>query len=630
MQFHRRQCLAALAVIVSLTSSAPSLRAEETSTTPPVLTGELATHEQLAAGPWRLRLLPGREAFTFTMYGCPGSVDELKQLVAVMREKDLGNGFDPGPAARAANRPLLEYLATVGWPVVCYPGWADMQVKDGRCRLGDEDEAALGALDRAGVFCAIQLGEWGYYFHNLSTVESWWRAVYGKDFETYRHLMRPPGLKGYQTRPTTRRECYEVVKDYYVTRNRYMRGRNMSVTGHSHYETYAAESGSLVIGLELGENIAFSQSKMAFARGASRQWNRPWSVQVSPWFHGSCTTRGPLRMEGRYARGLNAGHSLSFYERMWLHAWFAGAAMVTPENSIGIFFEEPRSPWKLTEHGRKAAEVFAFMRAHDRGIPYTPVAIVLDHMAGYNAYQRRPWGILKNTPGDLETYDLFQEQFFPGSDHIHGKSDPGSPEASYLRATPFGETCDVLLSSAEGRLLQSYPEIVLVGDITFDTRFVEALCEALHGGSELLVQSRHATALGSNLARLRQNGRVEVLAPWTNPATNRPAAISNARLRQLTTEHLPVVVEGDPVQYQVNRTTHGWVVELVHNGGVIKKPDQPAVVDPKAVAHVTLRPRIPVREIRQWRSGPDLTVEPPVAISIQPGQSAFVELIVEP
>ena len=60
-----------------------------------------------------------------------------------------------------------------------------------------------------------------------------------------------------------------------------MRGRNASVTGHSHYEAYAAEWGARLVGLELGENIAFTQSKIAFARGAARQWNRPWSVQVS-------------------------------------------------------------------------------------------------------------------------------------------------------------------------------------------------------------------------------------------------------------------------------------------------------------------------------------------------------------
>ena len=252
----------------------------------------------MAAGSWQLRPLPGRQEFTFTMYGCPGNLDELKQLVNVMREKGLGNGFDPAPAARASSRPLLEYLATVGWPIICYPGWSDMQVKQGRCRLRDEDEDAMKVLDRAGVFSAIQLGEWGYYFHNLSPTESWWHDVYGNDFELYKHLMQPPGLKGYDRQPTSRRECYEAVKDYFLTRNRYMRGRNMSVTGHSHYEAYAGEWGARVVGLEVGENIAFTQSKIAFARGASRQWQRPWSLQVSPWFHGACTTSGPLTMEG--------------------------------------------------------------------------------------------------------------------------------------------------------------------------------------------------------------------------------------------------------------------------------------------------------------------------------------------
>ena len=66
-------------------------------------------------------------------------------------------------------------------------------------------------------------------------------------------------------------------------------------------------------------------------------------------------------------RGLDAGHSLSFYERMWLHAWFTGAAMVTPENSLAIFFEKPEPPWILTEHGRKASELFQFMQAQPRG-----------------------------------------------------------------------------------------------------------------------------------------------------------------------------------------------------------------------------------------------------------------------
>jgi len=589
-------------------------------------------YETLSQGPWQLRLLPGHDDFTFTMYGCPGQLEPLKALVGVMQKKGLGNGFDPGPFGGAASRPLFEYLATVGWPIVAYPpAYGEFQVKEGRSRLSDADEEALQILDRAGLFNTLQLGEWGYYFHNLSSDEGWFRNVYGADFEKYKHLLKPAGLAGYDCQPQSRRECYEIVKDYYLTRNRYLRGRNMSVTGHSHYEAYVAEWGSPLVGLELGENIGFTQSKMAFARGAGRQWSRPWSVQVSPWFHGSCTTNGPLRMEGRYARGLDAGHSLSFYKRLWLHTWFAGAAMVTPENSIAIFFESAESPWTLTSHGRAAVETFAFMRAHDRGIPYTPVAIVLDHLAGYNAYKGKPWGIMANTPGDLETRDLFQHQLFPGSDHIHARPFPENPEQSYLRPTPFGEMFDVLLSSATADVLGTYPVILLVGDITFDVDFTCRLFQAVRGGSTLLLHPRHAKALGDDFDRLKGTGSVEVLAEWVNPATGRPAAISNERLARLNADYLPIAVTGDPVQYQINRTDRGWVVELLNNHGVVKKPDQPAVVDPDGLIKVQLRPRLPIRATRQWSRGDDmeLTLAPTMPITIGPGESVFVELIAD-
>jgi len=618
-----------LAWVLLLGHAIPSAASEKAFAEPAADINRFPTHAALSTGPWQIRPLPGRQEFTFTMYGCPGNLEELKEMVAVLHERHLGNGFDPGPTARAPSRPLFEYLATVGWPIICYPGWSDMQVKDGRCRLQDADEEALNVLDRAGVFSAIQLGEWGYYFHNLSSVESWWRDVYGQDFPTYIHLMKPPGLKGYERRPTSRQECYETIKDYFLTRNRYMRGRNMSVTGHSHYEAYAAEWGARVIGLELGENIAFTQSKIAFARGASRQWQRPWSVQVSPWFQGACTTSGPLRKENGSARGLDAGHSFSFYERMWLHGWFAGASMVTPENSIATFFDSPHSPWKLTSHGEKAAALFAFMQGHDRGVPYTPVAIVLDHMAGYNGYQGHPWGILDKTPGDQETYDLLEQQLFPGSDHIHGTPDPDNPESSYLRPTPFGESFDVLLSSVRPTVLRAYPVIVLVGDIAFEPEFIEGLRQALHGGVKLLLHERHVRALGNRLSVLQDAGTVEILRPWTNPMTGRPTAISNVRLAQLVTENLPVTVEGDPIQYQINRKRQGWVIELVHNGGVVKKPDQPAVVDPQAVAHVRLRPRVSVLRAREWRSNRELPLGQRMALTVAPGQTLFVELAVQ-
>jgi len=139
-------------------------------------------YQELDKGLWKPCLLPGQHGFVFTMYGAPGELDKVRQIVEVMRREPLGNGFDPGPTPGANSKPVFDFLANVGWPVMCYSG-GEMQIKGGRAVFGREHEQALSAMDRAGVFTALQLGEWGYYFHNLAPNESWWHDVYGPDFE---------------------------------------------------------------------------------------------------------------------------------------------------------------------------------------------------------------------------------------------------------------------------------------------------------------------------------------------------------------------------------------------------------------------------------------------------------------
>ena len=586
-------------------------------------------YEALENGPAKLRLLPGHPTFAFTMYGCPEDVTALRALVECMQTHNLGNGFDPGPFAVARNRPAFEYLATVGWPIITYPPrYGEFQVKDGRSRLDDPDEQALQALDQAGSFCGIQLGEWGYYFHNLSFSESWWRSVYGAEFETMKSRMKPAGLAGYDRLPTSKPECYAILKDYFLTRHRALRGRTVSVTGHSHYEAYAAEWGATLIGLELGENIGYSQSKIAFARGASRQWGQPWSVQVSPWMGPTCTTAGPLVKRNGITFGADAGHSLSLYQRLWRHSWFAGAALVTPENSSAIFFET-NHPYVLSSFGHAASQVHTFMQRHDRGIPYTPLGVVLDRYAGFNGYMGKPWGILPPTPGDQELTDLLLRQLYPGRDHIHEGHDPANPEATFLLPTPFGEIADVLLSTAKAEVLASYPVLLVAGDLSEDPEFVAELFKALRRGSRLWLLPRHAQALKNDFARLRGTGRVEILDAWTNPATGRAAAVPNEKLLGLTKELMPIRVTGDSIQYQINRNHRGWVVELVNNRGVIKFGDRPATIDPAAQATVQLSTDESVQSIVRWNLDADIVLSKalPLTVTIGPGETAFIEFV---
>ena len=83
---------------------------------------------------FQVKPLPGQSAFVLTLYGAPGELEPLKQLVQVIQGQHLGNGFDPGPTPNPASKPIFDYLATVGWPVMCYPGCADTQIKGGPLR----------------------------------------------------------------------------------------------------------------------------------------------------------------------------------------------------------------------------------------------------------------------------------------------------------------------------------------------------------------------------------------------------------------------------------------------------------------------------------------------------------------
>jgi len=98
---------------------------------------------------------------------------------------------------------------------------------------------------------------------------------------------------------------------------------------------------------------------------------------------------------------------------MWLHSWFAGAALVTPENSMAIFFEQTAPPWTLTSHGRQGAEVSVSCASTSEASPGTPVANrCWTIWLGLNGYMDKPWGILQPTAADREVRDLIRPSTF--------------------------------------------------------------------------------------------------------------------------------------------------------------------------------------------------------------------------
>lgn len=556
---------------------------------------------------WAVHFVTNQTRTLVSMF-VSGGGGTYPDYVAAMRTnapKGLGDAFDPGP--NLTDVATYQYLATQGYPTVA---WAPPYLTDSTSIWSNV--GTLTNMDAAGVYSSIQFGEWGYHFHHADP----------KPYGAY---------DGYPVQETSRSNCYAFLKSAYLQQTADFRhGRANAMTGHSHYEAYQAEWGCLMGGIEVGENIAFTQSKIAFTRGASRQWCIPWSIQMSPWFSGYTTQW----------QNLDSGHSLSLYNRMLSHGWFAGAAWLTPEASYSIIFNNGLPANGINSWGVALAQLYAFINAHDRGTPYTPVAIVLDHYAGYNAYEHKAWGTLAFTAADHEIDDLFCTQLFPQSDFIHYTPFPSNPEKPYLRPTPYGELYDVLLSSVSGSTLKDYPVVLLAGDITFDASFVAALQGSVSNGTKVLMLPRHQAALGGNFNTLTNAGYVEVMSATTNSTTGRSAAIPDSRLSEIARSCSPIIVSGSPIQYSINRNSAGWVVELIHNSGVTKQPSTAAVTDTSDVAVVYLKPVLPVTGAKRWgidasgnASDTDLAYTnhaTALPVTVGPGQCVYIQFLVPP
>ena len=136
---------------------------------------------------------------------------------------------------------------------------------------------------------------------------------------------------------------------------------------------------------------------------------------------------------------------------------------------------------------------------------------------------------------------------------------------------------------------------------------------------------RHRDALGGEFDRVAKQGNVEVLEPWTNAVTSQPAAISNDRLKQLAQDYLPVEISGDAIQFGINRTPNGWLVELINNRGVIKKPGELAVTDATAVARVSVKSKLSCKFAKELRSDRVHANPGVLDIEVGPGAVEFVE-----
>ena len=259
-----------------------------------------------------------------------------------------------------------------------------------------------------------------------------------------------------------------------------------SMNGHTLFEHYAGEWGFDYIGAEIGENIAAHQAHLAFTRGAARQYGKVGLMYFSNWNTG---TIGTWETYPSWPQGSSTGgHSMSLLKRSYIMSYMGGASSFTFEAASRLAFLGPDDMtndgyYKLSPYGETMQELVAFSTKNsDIGINYTPIGVVLDYYHGLALYSTlesgadvrrdRAFGYFKNTAGDDMKWDLFR-LLYPNAGFFNFKYISGvnvqPPEEMHQVNTPYGDTHDVLLQNASQKVLNSYPCLLLSGDIKLST-----------------------------------------------------------------------------------------------------------------------------------------------------------------
>ncbi|MHA1573168.1 MAG: hypothetical protein ACTSX8_04180, partial [Alphaproteobacteria bacterium] len=324
-------------------------------------------------------------------------------------------------------------------------------------------------------------------------------------------------------------------------------------------------------------------------------------------------------------------------------------------------------------------------------VPYTPVAIMVDYAHGWSPYGCTPhliWARLPLRKGD-HMLDEFFNTIFPWNPK-RDYSDAGSAKAlfreeGYIVSGPFGDIFDVFTNRST-RTLDGYRAVVLVGDVRIDKAVAARLDAYVRAGGALVINAAQVgdhlrpeflgvrltckvatgnTALckldgktmrsetfryarceplgakpiivepttGHILASVNQvgKGRVILTTPtYLLDEKNRALPMLTHLLAHLTSGLIPVRVSPG-VGWMLSKNARGWVVGLINNKGVYKRPLGPPQIKPEEAVPVTIEFDGEVVSAREWltdaalrynRAGGKTTV----TLTVPAGDVRIVEL----
>ncbi|MGE0610057.1 MAG: hypothetical protein AB7O62_23400 [Pirellulales bacterium] len=289
------------------------------------------------------------------------------------------------------------------------------------------------------------------------------------------------------------------------------------------------EAGADVIGYEADSTNVHVPMRIAFERGAARQYGRRWINYASGNFGDSCNyfTQQPVVPRGapswyhsKYA--VTDGVSITWYRKMYYLNALSGASSIFWEQGLGNqwFMPGPGThPIQLTPFGRATKDFQACMdRIADRGEPFTPVAFLLSHGHAYERvnYSCKMLHVFPENRADVELRELFNVAWYPSA---ISEGEPQAPDTQSIPGGVFGNLFDVLVDRPNrAQAIMDYPVVWAAGDVELTGAWQAALEDYVKKGGTLVVNGLTKTSLPLPIELQNKRATLESWNPAQEPA----------------------------------------------------------------------------------------------------------------
>lgn len=390
-----------------------------------------------------------------------------------------------------------------------------------------------------------------------------------------------------------------------------------------------------------------------------------------------------------------AGAGMTWYKFDIWHSYFAGCSLFYHEQGHDEFWKPGGQaaglkPLQLSPKGKLVDQFLKLTRKRpERGVPFTPVALLLDPAHGWDPNHFLPtyFDLDPAWNPDLLRYDRHArmlQEWFRLAYHPYGLREAELNTSVNPAAIPgmFGNLFDVLVADPERLdILETYSAVVLLGEIELDQEVGRRLRQYLEAGGTVVLSAGHVSGPGvaelglpaggpekegdsciwvpSQQRFASQRFRYHALPPGGTPLVQADngdvlaAAFPKGQgrliflslpgglgidgsatpaaglvLTAVCRQVMPVQVAGE-VEWLVNRTERGWIVTLFNPAGSAKPQHGVVPTDYTQARKVVLTWTKPISEAQEWFTEAQIPVEQQskVAVEVPAGGVRIVEVI---